>query len=73
MPFIISRSDAPSKMYASQDDGNGDLFWEPKRDKATRFTEIEAEAVVEEFAKYSDTELDIEGAKDIATPSAKAA
>jgi hypothetical protein len=64
MPFIISRADAPSKLYAVQD-ADHDIHWRPNRNAATRFTEDEAEAVVLEFGKYSDIDLDIEGAKEI--------
>lgn len=71
MPFIVSRSDAPSKMYARQTVDN-DICWEPNRANATRFTEDEADIVVHEFSKYSQTELDIEGAKPI-EPAAEAA
>ena len=72
MPFIISRKDAPSKLYANKD-AEGDIQWGPSRDEATRFTEPEAETVVLEFGKYSDIDLDIEGAKEIEQPAAEAA
>jgi len=71
MPFIISRTDAPSKLYANQD-ADHDIQWAPNRDSAQRFTEAEAENIVLEFSKYSDIDLDIEGAKAI-EPVAEAA
>lgn len=71
MPFIVSRSDMPGKMFALID-GDGDCQWIPNRQKATPMSETEAEAFVDDFNKYSDIELDIEGVKP-AEPVAEAA
>lgn len=73
MPFIVSRSDMPSKMFATVNLDNGDAQWIPNRDKATRLTEEQADFFVEEFAKYSDIDLDIEGARSATEPAEIAA
>ena len=65
MPFAVSRSDAPSKMYALRSADGLDFFWTAARSKAAQFTSDEADKFVEEFAKYSDIELDIEGIKAV--------
>lgn len=75
MPFVITRSDAPSKMFASRD-ADGDYRWVTTKDKATPHTEDEADVFVHEFGKYSDIDLDIEGVKPVAAaaePGAEAA
>jgi hypothetical protein len=73
MPLIIQRSDGPDPMFAYQHaDDSGDIQWIPNRDKATRFTETEADIVVHEFSKYSDIEVDIVGAKALGEPPAEA-
>lgn len=72
MPFVVSRSDMPTKMFALID-GDGDASWIPNRQKATPLTEPQAEAFIEEYAKYSDTDLDIEGVKPAAASEQSAA
>lgn len=69
--WVVSRSDAPSKMFVVLIDQ--DFMWTPNRDKAHRFTEDEADIFVHEFSKYSDTDIDIEGAKPVAVPAEAAA
>lgn len=72
MPFVVSRTDAPSKMFA-RIDTDGDAAWVTNRDNATRFTDDEADIFVHEFGKFSDIDLDIEGVRPAAEPIAEQA
>lgn len=62
MPFIVSAAIAPSKQYALTN-AEGDVQWIASRDKATRFTEPEADSFVADFRRYSEIDLEVEGTK----------
>lgn len=64
MPFIISRDQAHSKLYAVRD-RDGDIAWSPNRDKATRFNESAADFECGEINRYSPELAQVEGAKAI--------
>lgn len=62
MPFIVSTSIAPSKLYARVD-SDGDVLWQSNKARATRLDEAEADALAASINQYASTEALVEGAK----------
>lgn len=63
MPFIITREQPHGSKLYIQCQGDGEMFWHPNKDKATRFEETEADAGAAEINKYASTEAVVEGAR----------
>lgn len=64
MPFIVSRPQPHGKLYRERGP-DGEMRWQPNRDKADRMTEDAAEAEAADLRKYTTAEIDVEGAKEI--------
>lgn len=62
MPFLVSREQPDGKLYL-QRQSDGELFWQPSKDKATRFEEPQADAIAADINRYASTEATVEGVR----------
>lgn len=63
MPFIIT-SDQPrdGKLYIRKQH-DGEFFWTPRKARATRFAEPEADKIATEINEYASMKAEVVGAK----------
>ena len=62
MPFIITRDQPHGKLFATRF-ADGEIGWQPSKEKATRFDEAEADAEAGAINQYASTEAVVEGAR----------
>ena len=69
MPFILSKSFIPGRPLYAVVTSDDDWHWQPDRGKATRMDEARADRLAEQHNHYSETEVLVEGARQIAGPA----
>ncbi len=62
MPFIVTREQPRGKLYAARFP-DGEIGWQPNKDKATRFDEPEADKIAADINKYAFTKVTVEGVR----------